>query len=121
MDRTVTIAFDVMGSELGPGEVVRGAVRWVLEAPHLHVLLVGDREEIEAALETTPHNAERIAVQHAAHPNSQPPSDSDSSSDPETSIQVAARLVSAGEADALVSAGDTGNTLRACERHFALL
>ena len=40
--RAITIAFDVMGSDHGPAEVVRGAAQLSLEAPHIHALLVGD-------------------------------------------------------------------------------
>src|SRR5919197_605414 len=50
MPRTVTIAFDVMGSDRGPAEIVRGAAQFSVEAPHLHALLVGDTQQIDAAL-----------------------------------------------------------------------
>jgi glycerol-3-phosphate acyltransferase PlsX len=40
---------------------------------------------------------------------------------PDASITVAARLVAAGEADALVSAGNTGAVVLACARHWQRL
>jgi glycerol-3-phosphate acyltransferase PlsX len=40
---------------------------------------------------------------------------------PEASILVAARLVARGDADALVSAGNTGACVLACARHFKLI
>ncbi len=63
--RPVTIAFDVMGSDHGPLEIVRGAAQLTLETPHIHALLVGDRDVIDAALGKMQHNAERVAVHHA--------------------------------------------------------
>ncbi len=58
----VTIAFDVMGSDHGPEEVVRGAAKLSLEAPHIHALLVGVQNLIDDALANTRHSGERIAV-----------------------------------------------------------
>ena len=62
----VTIAFDVMGTDHGPAEVVRGAAMLSLESPHIHTLLVGDRDLIDEALAEVKHNGERISVQHAS-------------------------------------------------------
>ena len=45
--RPVTIAFDVMGSDHGPLELVRGAAQLTLDTPHIHALLVGDRQQID--------------------------------------------------------------------------
>ena len=63
--RPVTIAFDVMGSDHGPLEIVRGAAQLTLDTPHIHALLVGDRALIDKALHEVRHNAERVAVHHA--------------------------------------------------------
>ena len=64
--KLITIAFDVMGSDHGPAEVVRGAAQLSLESPHIHTLLVGDRALIDDALAETKHSGERISVQHAS-------------------------------------------------------
>ena len=118
----VTVAFDVMGSDLGPGEIVRGAARLSLEAPHLHALLVGDREQIDEALERTRHNGERISVHHASEAvgMSEDPGEA-LARKADASIGVAARLVAEGAAQALVSAGNTGAGVLSCARHFRLL
>jgi len=122
MARPITIAFDVMGSDHGPEEVIRGAAQLSLEAPHLHAVLVGDLHAIDAALEKTRHHAERISI----HPATQyvemaekPAAALDGK--PDASILVAARLVRDGGADALVSAGNTGAGVLACARSFQLL
>jgi phosphate acyltransferase len=122
MARTVTIAFDVMGSDFGPAEVVAGAAQLSLEAPHIHALLVGDAEQIEAALAQTRHSGERIRVHHAPAVVGMEDKPQQALADrPGASIAVAARLVAEGEAEALVSAGNTGAGILACAQHFGLL
>lgn len=118
----ITIAFDVMGSDHGPEEVVRGAAQLTLESPHVHALLVGDREAIDAVLADTKHSAERISVQHAAEYVSMDEKPGEAlARKKNASVSVAARLVAEGEAQALVSAGNTGAGVLACSRHFQLI
>lgn len=120
--KLVTIAFDVMGSDHGPAEVVRGAAQLSLESPHIHVLLVGDRAVIDEALAETKHNGERISVQHASEFITMQDKPGEAlARKHDASVSVAARLVAEGEADALVSAGNTGACVLSCARHFKLL
>lgn len=118
----VTIAFDVMGSDLGPAEVVRGAAQLSLDSPDIHALLVGDREAIDEALAETKHNGELISVHHAAEyvGMNEKPGEA-LARKRNASVAVAARLVAEGEAHALVSAGNTGAGVLACARHFQLI
>ncbi len=120
--KLVTIAFDVMGSDHGPAEVVRGAAQLSLESPHIHALLVGDRAVIDDALAETKHSGERISVQHASEfvGMDEKPGEALARKQ-DASVSVAARLVAEGEADALVSAGNTGACVLSCARHFKLL
>lgn len=120
--RPITIAFDVMGGDHGPAEVVRGAAQLTLETPHIHALLVGDRAVIDQALGQVRHHAERVAVHHAPdfvamHEKPGPALDAR----PQASVMVAARLVRDGEAEAMVSAGNTGAGVLACARTFQLI
>ncbi|PZR08840.1 MAG: phosphate acyltransferase PlsX [Archangium gephyra] len=120
--RPVTIAFDVMGSDHGPLEIVRGAAQLTLETPHIHALLVGDRAQIADALTRVRHNAERVAVHHAPDfvaMHEKPAAALDAK--PYASVLVATQLVKAGEADAVVSAGNTGAGVLACARTFTLI
>ncbi|HLL04707.1 MAG TPA: phosphate acyltransferase PlsX [Myxococcaceae bacterium] len=120
--QNITIAFDVMGSDHGPEEVVRGAAQLTLEAPHVHALLVGDREAIDAVLADTKHSAERISVQHATEYVGMDEKPGEAlARKKNASVSVAARLVAEGEAQALVSAGNTGAGVLACSRHFQLI
>src|SRR5919197_65383 len=104
MPRTVTIAFDVMGSDQGTAEIVKGAAQFSVDVPHLHALLVGDTEQIDAALAETRHSGERLAVHHAGEvigPEEKP--NAAVANKPDASLAVAARLVAEGEADAMVT------------------
>ena len=119
----VRVALDAMGGDHGLESTVAGAARLSLEAAPVRVLLVGDAPAITAALGTMSHDPDWIQVVHAAdgavgmgdHPRAA------LERAPECSINVAARLVQSGEADALVSAGNTGATILAASDHFQRL
>ncbi len=120
--RPVTIAFDVMGSDHGPLELVRGAAQLTLDTPHIHALLVGDRQQIDDALKQVKHHAERVAVHHAPDfvaMHEKPAAALDAK--PNASVLVSTQLVKLGEADAVVSAGNTGAGVLACARTFTLI
>jgi len=118
----ITIAFDVMGSDFGPAELVRGAADLSLEAPQIHALVVGDRDAIGETLQETRHSGERISVHHAPTFVSMEEKPAAALAlKPDSSISVAAQLVAEGEADALVTAGNTGAAILACARRFKLL
>jgi len=122
MARPITIAFDVMGGDHGPAEVVKGAAQLTLESENLHALLVGDRDAIASALADVRHSGERVSVHHAPEWISMEEKPSEAlANKPEASVAVAAQLVREGEANALVSAGNTGAGVLACARHFKLI
>jgi len=115
-----TIAIDAMGADHSPEEIVRGAARLSLESD-VDVLLVGDEPEITRILAGTRHNPERLAVHHSSQVISRDEAPSDGyPRKPDASIAVAARLVSQGRADALVSGGNIGACILACKEHLAL-
>ncbi len=120
--RPVTIAFDVMGSDFGPEEIVRGAAQLTTQSKNVHALLVGDREQIEAALNKIRHSGERVAIHHAPTFVTMIDKPARALEDkPDASILSAARLVADGQADALVSAGNTGACVLACAKTFKLI
>lgn len=121
-DSPIGIAFDVMGSDLGLEPLVRGAARLSIESPGICPILVGDQELIQRVLKVTRHSGERIAVHHAPAfiGMAEPPAEA-LARKPDTSIDVAVRLVREGEAQAVVTAGNTGAAVLACARRFTLL
>ena len=107
------VAVDAMGGDLAPAVAVEGAVAAVREFG-IPVTLVGDTAQISnelsrhsiAGLDIILKNATEVVGMH------------DSASDAvrkkrDSSIRVAFDLVKAGEADAVVSAGNSGATMAA--------
>lgn len=110
------IALDAMGTDHAPRTEVAGAVGALRELdPALEIVLVGDRELIEAEVarhEDVP--AGRLHIHHA--PERVLPSDAPASvvrRKPKSSIVVGLRLQKEGGADAFVSAGSTGAVMAA--------
>lgn len=105
------IVVDAMGSDNHPGPDVAGAVLAAREFGDT-IILVGDQGRIEAELAGQQTAGLSLEVRHA----SQAVSMSDKPSDivkgkPDSSLHVGLSLVREGEADAFVSAGNTGAVL----------
>ena len=102
------IAVDAMGGDYAPSEVVKGAV----EAAHqlgVHILLVGDQEEVEAQLKQ--HNtggASITAISSEGKITEEEHPVQGLRGKPRASIAVATSLVKNGKADGLVTMGSTG-------------
>lgn len=115
----VTIALDVMGGDFAPKPALQAAGALSLAAGSPYFLLVGDERQIAATLDGIPHDSEKIALVHASQTVGMDESPKDAlRHKPNASILVAARLVQEGNADVLVSAGNTGAVILACARHF---
>ncbi len=107
------IAVDAMGGDFAPEEIVKGALRAVGFYSDITVILVGQKDKIIACLPETGITPQ-IEIYEASevvgmdeHPASAIKKKKDSS------IVVATKLVKEGEADALVSAGNTGAQMAA--------
>ncbi len=105
------IALDAVGTDDAPLAEVTGAIGALLELDSdIEIVLVGDRDVIEAELSKHPDAPrDRLHVHHA--PDRVTAEDSPASvlrRKPESSIVVGLRLQQAGEVDAFVSAGSTG-------------
>ena len=113
---TARIAVDLLGGDHAPDVVVDGALRACQADPALHLLLVGPVEAAAAVLgalapEQRPRvttlaapadRADRIPTQQTAW---------DRRAGIESGVRAAVLAVAQGQADALVSAGDTGTTV----------
>ena len=102
------IALDVMGTDRGPAEIVAGAIM-AAGAGH-ELVLVGDRDVIEPELKVTSADLEVVHAPDVVEMGEDPARAVRDK--PRSSIMVAARLVAAGDADALVSAGSRPSTRR---------
>ncbi len=118
----IRVALDAMGSDRGPDELVEGVAQLSCEETPIEILLVGDEPRLSALLEEQRYDPTRVALVHsdsAISMEEKPGPALDAS--PDCSVLTAARLVAAGDADALVSAGNTGAVILAAARSFGRL
>ncbi len=111
--QNINIALDVMGSDHGPGEVITGAVR-AARAYGIHISLVGKANIIQAELAKHDTAGLNFAIVPAAEviEMSEKPAAAVRAK-PDSSMVVACRMVRNGEAQAFVTAGNTGAALAA--------
>ncbi|HEX3370373.1 MAG TPA: phosphate acyltransferase PlsX [Candidatus Cybelea sp.] len=101
------IAVDAMGGDHAPGEIVAGAVLAAQEFD-VEILLVGDEARVRALLARRP-GGDSITVIHAPEAVAMDSSPSSAVRSCErTSLGIAVNLVKQGQADAVVSAGNSG-------------
>lgn len=108
--REVTIAIDAMGGDHGPHVTVKAALNLVAASDDTNVVLVGLKDVIEAELKV--HKARpgtRLRIHHASEvvKMDDPPAQA-LRYKKDSSMRVMADLVKRGEADAGISAGNTG-------------
>ncbi|MFK7988196.1 MAG: phosphate acyltransferase PlsX [Sandaracinaceae bacterium] len=118
----VTVALDAMGSDLGPKATVAGAAKASLASGAPEIVLVGDEAILRRLLTVHEHKRERVRIVHAPRfvpQDAKPKAALDAM--PDCSVLKAASLVKSGEADVLVSAGNTGGVTLACARTFERL
>ncbi|MDH3781395.1 MAG: phosphate acyltransferase PlsX [Desulfobulbaceae bacterium] len=118
---TLRIALDAMGGELGPDEMVAGAIQAVEESD-LNVVLIGDENILNKVLQKQSLPLSRLHVIHASQTVSmdEPPFEAIRKKK-DSSIVKAFACVKKGEADAVVSAGNSGATLASAIRSLGRL
>lgn len=105
------IVVDAMGSDQYPGPDVAGAVLAAREWND-EIVLVGDKERIQAELNNHSTTGLRIEVVHAAQVIEMTDKPADSATrKTDSSMHVGLGLVQDGAADAFVTAGNTGSAL----------
>lgn len=108
--REVTIAIDAMGGDHGPHVTVKAALDLVRQTDATNVVLVGLQDVIAAELKACKASTgTRLRIQHASEvvKMDDPPAQA-LRYKKDSSMRVMAELVKRGEADAGVSAGNTG-------------
>lgn len=107
---SITIAIDAMGGDYGPDVTVPGSLAALSQFSDIKFILVGDREELRAALQahgvaesdslSIHHASQRVEMDEAPAVALRNKKDS--------SMRIAINLVKQGVAHACVSAGNTG-------------
>ena len=102
----VRVAFDAMGGDHGPTEVVPGVIDYAREHPDVELILVGDTDTIRRIAGELPANARIVHAGSVIGMDEHPALALREKKD--ASILVATELVRSGDADAVVTAGHTG-------------
>lgn len=103
------IALDAMGGDYAPATTVEGAIEAVNDYKDISVILVGDKQQIKAELDKRNVRGLPITIKHASEVVEM--SDAPLAAlrrKKDSSIRVAVDTVKAGEADAILSAGNSG-------------
>ena len=110
MTKYVTIALDAMGGDFGPSITVPAALRVLAETPALSIVLVGDQAVLDAELKANnASTGERLHIRHASQKVEMDDKPSLAlRNKKDSSMRVAINLVKESEAQACVSAGNTG-------------
>lgn len=105
----VRIAVDAMGGDGAPRAIIQGAVDALSQDPDFELLLVGDEERIGDELALRQSDRRRIRIVHAAQviPMDAAPVEA-LRLYKDSSLVRLGELAAAGEADAILSAGNTG-------------
>ena len=108
--RNITVAIDVMGGDHGPHVTVPAAIKCLARNPDLNVILVGSQDIIAAELKARRHRiSPRLIVRHASEVVAMDEAPAIAlRGKKDSSMRVAINLVKTGEADACLSAGNTG-------------
>ncbi len=98
------IAIDGMGGDHAPDEVVAGVIEAARHHPDATLLLVGQKDRLSRP--DMPKNVEIVHASEVVGMDEEPAKALRGK--PDSSLRVALRLVKRGEADAAISAGNTG-------------
>jgi phosphate acyltransferase len=106
---SVRVAVDAMGGDHAPGEIISGALSALSYLKDLHLVLVGQQKAIEKTLAGFTYPQQQVEICHAEEVIQ-------CDDDPglsirgkkESSMVKALKMVRSGEADAVLSAGNTG-------------
>src|SRR5262245_6470082 len=108
------IALDAMGGDHAPGPIVAGAVQAVAANPQLHVILVGERSQVEPCLAQASQAAaagvrDRLELFHCTQVVTMEESPVEAlRKKPDNSISRCWQLLAERKVEAIVSAGNTG-------------
>lgn len=110
------IAVDAMGGDHAPGVIVRGAAEALSDADDFVLVLVGDEAVVARELEGAEYDRERLEIVHASETIGMGDAPVDAlRQKKDSSILKIAKLAAAKEVDAVISAGNTGAFVAACQ------
>lgn len=109
MSKLTTIAVDVMSGDLGPAVAVPASLEMLRHREELRLILVGDADTVRRNLGRMGKEASRVEIHHADQVVSMEDTPSEAlRRKKRSSMRIAVELARSGEAQACVSAGNTG-------------
>ena len=117
------IALDAMGHDDGPAPLIEGAVMALREFTQISKLfLTGDSAQLDALLKKHGCNDSRIEIVHTTQVVEMHDSGIDAvRKKKDSSVSRAVELIKSGDAEAIVSAGNTGAAVAACTIKLRML
>jgi len=110
----IKVAVDAMGGDNAPGEIIRGALSALSSLEDLYLIFVGHKNKINEVLKDLDYPADKVEVVHTEEVIA---CDDDPGlsirSKRKSSMVKTLQLVRSGEADAALSAGNTGALMAA--------
>lgn len=111
-NKVIRIAVDVMGGDFTPDNPVLGAVEAAAENNNIEVILVGPEDKINDVLKKNNVSLSNLKIVHTDEYVTMDDSPADVfKAKPNSTLNVALRMQREKQADALVSAGNTGAVL----------
>ena len=112
MSELPRVVLDCMGGDNAPFEIVKGGVEALNASDEIKLILVGDKDQIEAELSKYSFDKDRTEIVHTTEviEMAEPPVKAIRSKK-DSSMVVGMKMVKSGDADAFVSAGSTGAVL----------
>jgi glycerol-3-phosphate acyltransferase PlsX len=107
------IVLDAMGGDHAPGVVIDGAMMAAHQYNEVEIVLVGREEAIQAELARHEASGLKLSVVHASQVVDMEEHTEAVKRKPDSSMVVGMRLVRDGQADAFVSAGNSGAAMAA--------
>jgi glycerol-3-phosphate acyltransferase PlsX len=101
------IALDAMGGDHAPQVVIEGAIMAAQAWPEIEILLVGKQDVVESELKKHKTEGLKLSIVHASEVVEMNEHTMAVKEKKDASMNVAARLVRKGEADAFTTAGNT--------------
>ena len=120
------VALDAMGGDTGPDVAVQGALAAVRTLDDIKVILVGPEELLQARLKELARGDSAALTRVSVHPASEVITMQDVPVDAirrkkDATVVVGFDLVKTGQADAMVSAGNSGATMAAAVKKLGRL
>lgn len=108
------LAIDAMGNDNGPAPIIEGVQAFLRRNPHDSVVLVGDRERLDAVLAASHVVASsRLEIVHASQVMEMNDKISVLREKRDSSIARTVKVVKDGEADAMIALGNTAGAVGA--------